>query len=143
METEGYTSDFLRNFDWKRPDFAQISQEEMDQIEGPTATFFMAHTKAELLDGAVKYQIMLYPVSTTGDMLENPQLAARGFWVELEHPELGIGLTYPGAFGAFSETPIRITRRAPLIGEHNKEIYGKELGFSREKLLVLKQAGVI
>ncbi|MEK7354761.1 MAG: CoA transferase [Chloroflexota bacterium] len=143
MEMEGFTTDFLKNFDWKRPDFIQISQDEMDQIEGPTARFFMAHSKAELLDGAVKYQIMLYPVATTNDMLENPQLAARGFWVELEHPELGIDLTYPGAFGTFSETPIRITRRAPLIGEHNKEIYGKELGLSRDKLLILKQAGVI
>ena len=103
----------------------------------------MTKTKAELLDGAVKYQIMLYPVATTQDMLENPQLAARGFWVELAHPELGIDLTYPGAFGSFSETPIRIHRRAPLIGEHNKEIYTKELGISRDKLMILKEAGVI
>jgi len=143
MEREGFTSDFIKNFDWDRPDFATIPQDEMDQIDEPTARFFMSHTKAELLDGCVKYQIMMYPLSTTADMLENPQLAARGFWAKLEHPELGETITYTGAFGSFSEAPIRVTRRAPLIGEHNNEIYGKELGISKEKLAILKQAGVI
>ena len=143
MQAEGMSNEFLDSFDWSRPDFAQIPQDEMDKVEQPTARFFMSKTKAQLLEGAVKYQIMLYPVATTQDMLENPQLAARGFWVELEHPELGVTLSYPGAFGLFSEAPIKIRRRAPLIGEHNEEIYGKELGISKEKQLILKQAGVI
>ena len=143
MQAEGMSNEFLDSFDWSRPDFAQIPQDEMDKVEQPTARFFMSKTKAQLLEGAVKYQIMLYPVATTQDMLENPQLAARGFWVELEHPELGVTLSYPGAFGLFSEAPIKIRRRAPLIGEHNEEIYGKELSISKEKQLILKQAGVI
>ncbi|MBI2851470.1 MAG: CoA transferase [Chloroflexi bacterium] len=143
MEAEGFTNDFLKNFDWDRPDFATMPQEEMDQVEEPTSRFFMSKTKAELLEGCVKYQIMMYPCATAADMLENPQLAARGFWVRLEHPELHDTITYAGAFGSFSEAPIRITRRAPLIGEHNEEIYGDELGISKEKLLTLKQAGVI
>ncbi|MFC1991755.1 CoA transferase, partial [Chloroflexota bacterium] len=143
MEEEGVTSDFLKEFDWNRPDFGKISQEEMDQIEEPTAQFFMAHTKAELLDGAVKNKVMLYPVATTADILESAQLAARGFWVEVEHPELGATITYPGAFANTSEAPPRISRRAPLIGEHNEEIYQKELGISKENLIILKQSGVI
>ena len=143
MEAEGYTSDFLKTFDWNRPDFVRIPQEEMDQIDEPTARFFMAHTKTELLEGAVKYGVMMYPVATTDDMLENRQLKARNFWIELEHPELGISLTYPGTFAFSSEIPISITQRAPLIGEHNLEIYGHELGISKEELVILKQAGVV
>ncbi len=143
MESEGVTSDFIKEFDWERLDFIKISQEEMDQIEEPTARFFLAHTKAELLEGAVKHRAMLYPVSTAPDMLESAQLAAREFWVELEHPELGSALTYPGAFARTSEAPSRISRRAPLIGEHNEEIYGQESGISKEKLVALKQAGII
>jgi crotonobetainyl-CoA:carnitine CoA-transferase CaiB-like acyl-CoA transferase len=42
-----------------------------------------------------------------------------------------------------AETPWRISRRAPLIGEHNKEIYQEELGFSREEMLLLKEARII
>jgi crotonobetainyl-CoA:carnitine CoA-transferase CaiB-like acyl-CoA transferase len=143
MDSEGYTNDFIKNFNWDRPDFMKIPQAEMDQIEEPTARFFMAHTKAELLDGAVKFKIMLYPVSTTADMLENKQLAFRNFWIELEHPELGEKITYPGAFAAFSESPIKIKRRAPLIGEHNREIYEKELGLTQDQVVTLKEAGII
>jgi crotonobetainyl-CoA:carnitine CoA-transferase CaiB-like acyl-CoA transferase len=143
MQAEGMSDEFLDSFNWSRPDFGQISQEEMDKIEGPTARFFLTKTKAELLAGAIKYDVMLYPVATTADMLRDPQLKARDFWVDVEHAELGAKITYPGAFGACSETPPRIYRRAPLIGEHNHEIYEGELGISTEQLTVLKQAGVI
>ena len=144
MGSEGFTSDFIKNFDWDRPNFSgTTSQEEMDQIEEPTAQFFMAHTKAELLEGAVKHQIMLYPVATTADIRENPQLTARDFWVDVEHPELDATITYPGAFGISSEASPKISRRAPLIGEHNEEIYHKELGISKENLIILKQSGGI
>ena len=143
MQKEGMSNEFLDKYDWQRPDFAAIPQDEMDKIEGPTARFFMTKTRSELLEGAVREGVMLYPVATTADILENAQLAARKFWVDVEHPELGTSITYPGAFGICSETPPSISRRAPLIGEHNLEIYQDELGLSREKLLVLKQAGVI
>lgn len=143
MQAEGMSNEFLDNFNWNRPDFNQIPQEEMDKIEEPTARFFLTKTKAELLAGAIKHDVMLYPVATTADMFHDPQLKARDFWVDVEHPELGVKITYPGAFGAFSETPPQIYRRAPLIGEHNHEIYEGELGISTEQLTVLKQAGVI
>ncbi|MBI2849470.1 MAG: CoA transferase [Chloroflexi bacterium] len=143
MDSEGMADDFLEAFDWERLDLARVPQEEWGKLEDSTARFFMTHTKAELLDGAVKHKVMLYPVSTTADMLENRQLKARNFWVEVEHPELGGRITYPGPFGLFSEASPKISRRAPLIGEHNQGIYEGELGVSKEKLVVLKQAGVI
>lgn len=143
MDSEGMANDFLKGFDWEKADFNKTTQEEMDKMEEAASRFFMSHTKAELLDGAVKNMVMLYPVSTTADLLGSPQLIAREFWVEVEHPELGASITYPGPFGQASETPIKISRRAPLIGEHNEEIYLKELDISKEKLVVLKQAGVI
>jgi crotonobetainyl-CoA:carnitine CoA-transferase CaiB-like acyl-CoA transferase len=120
-----------------------VPQDDMDKIDESTARFFITRTKAEIMDAAVNRGIMMYPVSTTADMLENPQLAARNFWVDVEHPELGTTIKYPGAFGLCSETPPVISRRAPLIGEHNLEIYQDELGFSGEQLTELKQAGVI
>lgn len=143
MQLDGMSTEFLDSFNWARPDFQGVPQEEWDKIEGPTAMFFMTKTKTELLEGAVKHDVMLYPVSTTEDMLEDIQLAARKFWVSVEHPELGASITYPGAFGVCSETPPTISRRAPLIGEHNQEIYTGELGISRENLTILTEAGVI
>ena len=143
LDSEGMADDFLKEFDWDTFAYATITQEEMDRISEPAAKFFMAHTKVELLEGAVKYRILFYPQFTTTDILESAQLAARGFWVELEHPELDTTITYPGAFAQISETPLRISRRAPLIGEHNQEVYQKELGISSEELLTLEQAKVI
>ena len=63
--------------------------------------------------------------------------------MELEHPELGTTITYPGAFTKASEAPPKLSRRAPLIGEHNREIYEKELGLSKEEIVILKEARVI
>lgn len=143
MDSEGMADDFLREFDWTTFDWRTTTQEIMDRLEAPTAKFFMSHTKAELLEGALKHRVILYPVSTTRDILESAQLAARGFFVELAHPELGITITYPGAFARCSSASPRILRRAPLVGEHNDEIFESELGLSKEELVTLKQAGII
>jgi benzylsuccinate CoA-transferase BbsE subunit len=143
MDSEGMATDFLKEFDWEEFDYAEVNQELMDKLEEPTGKFFMSHTKLELLEGAVQHRILFYPQFDTTDVLESAQLDARGYWVDLEHPELGTALTYPGAFAIFSETPVKITRRAPLIGEHNREIYEEELGIPAEEISKLKQAGII
>jgi benzylsuccinate CoA-transferase BbsE subunit len=143
MDSEGMADDFLKKFDWDTFDLRTASQEVIDHQVESTIKFFMTHTKAELLEGAVKYRIRLYPFATTADTLENVQLNEREFWVEVEYPELGTTIIHPGAFAKASEAPLRISCRAPLIGEHNKEIYEKELGISIEELLTLKQARII
>jgi len=63
--------------------------------------------------------------------------------VEVEHPELGETITYVGSPYKMTVAPWRISRRAPLIGEHNREIYEGELGLSPKHTRLLKEAGVI
>ena len=105
--------------------------------------FFRNHTKAELLEMFSEAGIMGAPVASMQDIAEYSQHKARDFWQEVEHPELSDTITYPGAFAKLSPSQLRIRRRAPLIGEHNLEVYEKEMGFSRETLVRLKQSGVI
>jgi benzylsuccinate CoA-transferase BbsE subunit len=143
MADEGMADDFMRNFDWKNFSHYATNQDIINRLEEQTIKFFMTHTKAEMMAGAIKYRIMLYPIATTKDIVESPQLAARDFWQEVKHPELDTSITYPAKWANSSELPPGISRRAPLIGEHNQEIYEKELGFSRENIIQLKQAGVI
>ena len=76
------------------------------------------------------------------DLLNDEYLKARNFWVEIEHPELGTSITYPREFVQSSEKDCSTRFRAPLIGEHNEEIYS-EIGLSKQDLIVLKQAGII
>jgi len=64
------------------------------------------------------------------EALEDPHFVERGFPVEVEHPELGRRVTYPGAPYKFEKSPWAISRRAPKLGEHNEEVLA-ELGVTR------------
>lgn len=143
MNEEGMLGDFLKEFDWVAWSFDTTCQEEIDRVNEPISRFLKTYTVAELLEGAIKRRVMLYPVSTVADIAKCKQLASRNFWSRVEHPELGTTITYPGAFIKSTEAPLRIPRRAPLIGEHNQEIYKQELGISKAELVALTEAGVI
>ena len=61
------------------------------------------------------------------EAFEDPHFVARGFQAEVEHPELGRRVRYPGAPYRFEKTPWRLARRAPRLGEHTAEVFA-ELG---------------
>jgi crotonobetainyl-CoA:carnitine CoA-transferase CaiB-like acyl-CoA transferase len=122
---------------------AALSAEEWAHVYAVLTQFFLKHTQAELWAEAQRRRITLFPVATSRDLLEHPQLQATGFFVPVPHPELGETLGYPGAPYHLSATPWRLRRRAPLIGEHNEEIYSGELGLSRAEVAVLMAAGAI
>ena len=143
MDSEEMAPDFMKNTDWDAKDMAKATQEEMDSYEPFLANFFMMHTREELFSGAIQRRAMLFPVATARDLLQNPQLKARGFWVEVEHPELDDTITYPGPFARLTETSLGIRRRAPLIGEDNEAIYEGELGLSKGEIAALKQGNII
>jgi len=143
MDEEGMANDFLRGFDWTTYDGLAAPESVVKRLEEPTARFFLSHTKMEILRGAVSHRVLIYPAATTEDIAASEQLAERGFWAQLEHPELDVIIRYPGAFLPVSNVSRGLCHRAPLIGEHNTEVYGGELGFSASELSKLKQAGVI
>jgi crotonobetainyl-CoA:carnitine CoA-transferase CaiB-like acyl-CoA transferase len=76
------------------------------------------------------------------EVLDDPHFRARGFPVEVDHPELGRTVTYPGAPYRFLRTPWRIACRAPRLGEHNAEVYG-ELGLGVADLAALRAQRVV
>ena len=62
------------------------------------------------------------------EILDDGHLEDRGFYVEVEHPELGRKFIYPGAAAIYNGSPWKISRRPPLIGEHNQEIPLRRVG---------------
>ena len=82
------------------------------------------------------------PINTVGEFIESPHTKAREIFVEMEHPVVGKYQQF-GPIPRLSETPGQITRTAPLIGEHNKEIYCGELGLAKEDLVALRSARII
>ena len=133
----------LKDYDWASFDLTKISQEEYNRIEDVFLNFFRTKTKQELYSEAIKKGIVCCPLNTSEDIVKSPQLEARGYFIKIDHPELGDTITYPGAPVKLSDSPWLVKRRPPLIGEHNEEIYVKELGFSKEELIILKGAKVI
>ncbi|HJX70120.1 MAG TPA: CoA transferase [Dehalococcoidia bacterium] len=81
-------------------------------------------------------------VNTIADLVDDPQVKAREMIAEVEYPGIG-KLSPPGVPIKLSETPGKIEKRPPLLGEHNEEIYCDLLGFSPEKLSRLEAEGVI
>ncbi len=148
LEDAGVAPAWFGEVDWENWDLATprrfaTAQEELEALEAVVADFCRQKTKAELYEAALKYGILLAPVNTVADLFENPQLAARGFWVEVEHPELGVKITYPGPFVQGNLNPVRIRRRPPLVGEHNEEVYCGLLGLSRADLARLRAVNAI
>jgi len=87
-------------------------------------------------------RVPLAPVSTMADLLASDHLKARGFFAVIDHPQAG-NLRYPGAPYRFSATPWAIRRPAPLLGQHNTEIYAGDLGLTTAALAALQRVGVV
>lgn len=143
MDEEGAAPDFMKNMDWEHFDLTTASQEMISSLGRSTNEFFLRHTKKELFEEAVNRKMTLYPVQTVRDIMSDRQLQERDFWEETEHPELGDQMAYPGLPFFASETLPSHRMCAPLIGEHNEEIYSMELQLSKEELTRVKELGAV
>jgi len=76
------------------------------------------------------------------DLYHCPHLRERGFYVEVEHPVAGKA-DYPGLGPHLSDMEYQVTRPAPLLGQHNQEVFCGEMGYTKEDLVVLRQMGAI
>jgi formyl-CoA transferase len=120
-----------------RRDRVQFIDEIDDMIEAWTEK----RTKHEVMETLASRGIPCGAVLDSNEVLADPHLRQRGFITELEHPRRG-KYPMPGNPVRLSDSPTEV-RRAPLLGEHNDEIYGKALGLSREEIDALRRDGVV
>jgi len=142
IKRDGIDIGSFEKWDWDKKSWENMSREQAEELMEILGKFFLNHTKDELLKLATENRFQLGPCNNAGDALKYPQLVARGFWKEIEHPELGTSLKYPGGAVMTTQGYVGIKHRAPLIGEHNDEIY-QELGMSAGELKNLKEQKVI
>ncbi|MCH7801020.1 MAG: CoA transferase [Chloroflexi bacterium] len=130
---------------WLDPTLLRQDAEQKERFEALMEGFFLKHTRLELLEMCFdrEKQVFAVPTGTAQDIVESPQLDARGFMTAVDHPELGKSIRYPGHPYLLPESPWRLTRRAPLIGEHNSEVFQEALGLDDDDIMRLKQDGVI
>ena len=129
--------------DPKYQDPAVIAANTSHIIDDLVANFIASLPAEEVYHAAQQRGFTWGAVRAPEALLDDPHLHDRGFWKEVEHPELGRSFTYPGEAAIYNGSPWRISRRAPLIGEHNTEIFCDELGLSRGELCVLAENRVI
>ena len=98
-------------------------------------------TKAEAYERGGRHRAPISPVNTVADLLASPHLEARGFFQEIEHP-VARTMRYPGSPARMPATPPEV-RAAPLLGQHNAEVYDGLLGIAGRELAALSAAGVL
>ncbi len=113
-----------------------------DEINPHIREFVKHYKKEELFHQLQENALAAAPVNTSEDLVNSAQMEARGFFAEVEHPEAG-KLKYPTVPYKFSETPSKVERAAPLLGQHNESVYCGWLGYSKEELVKLKESGII
>ncbi len=74
--------------------------------------------------------------------MADPQIQSREYFVAIERAVVGTHL-YPGAVARIPETPLHADAPAPLLGEHNRQVFGEILGMSDDEITELEQSGVI
>ena len=121
----------------------KVVTENRPHINELLASFFAHITQDEAYHGVQQRDFAMGAVRSPDEVMEDPHLEDRGFWAEVEYPEVGKKFRHPGPAGIFNGSPWRISRRAPLIGENNEEVFCRELGLSRPELAVLAEGGVV
>lgn len=143
MAEEGMGDKALEEIDFTRLGYGTITPDMLAWMVPPIERFILSKTKQELFKAAVERRILLFPVSTVQDILDDPQLAARHYFQHVSHPDLATPLTMLGPFARMSATPLQFRRLPPGIGEHNRVIYQEELGLQPAELAMLRAQGVL
>jgi crotonobetainyl-CoA:carnitine CoA-transferase CaiB-like acyl-CoA transferase len=132
--------DLVEDEYFTKPEHFTGNPEVKAEFEAILLEWLLTHTKREVME---KSQECGYPcgaINTMEDVFADPQLAARGFFAQVDHPAVGV-LTYTGAQMKMSETPWR-AGRAPMLGEHTSEVLSK-LGYEAEDIARLKEQGAV
>lgn len=100
------------------------------------------HTREEIYHKGQALGCPTSPVLSPAEVATSEHFSQRGFFAAAEHPLAGKAL-YPLAPYQFSRTPASIQRPAPLLGQHNEEVYCQRLGYTPDDLAQMKIAGVL
>jgi len=118
----------------------RMNNEYADEVDGYMEEWLLQHTKSELLELALEHRIPLAPVRDFGEVRNDESLSDQ--FVAIDRPDTG-----PVSFAG---PPYRLSGQhpvppnpAPLLGQHNAEVYCDRLGYTTEELVKLYQTGII
>jgi formyl-CoA transferase len=113
----------------------------VDEVDALVERWTETRTKQDAMDLLAMAGVPCGAVLDSVEVMSNPHLIERGMIVDVEHPVRG-KFRMPGNAIRMSGSPTTVTR-APLVGEHNQEVFGKLAGLSPQELAALAADGVI
>ncbi len=126
-------------------ELAEIQPEETrgraDEIDALLTPWLADRHKDDLFHNAQVWRLPFAEVKGIDEVLFDEQLLERNFFTESDHPVAG-ELTYPSSPFKTNDCQTE-TKRAPLLGEHNMEIFGERLGYTHPEIVRLRGMGVI
>ena len=132
----------LDEFSGERFDSIETRREHADAIDAAISNWCEPQDafeiEAKLAAAGVPASVSLWPM----DLYEDPQLAHRGFFVTLEHTEMG-PTPYDGPATQFSATPTTLWKAGPCVGEDTEYVLSELLGLSGEEISELAAAGAL
>ena len=137
--------DAVGNLDWTRDDrfsdtySRKANEEELDIL---VSEWTINHTHYEAMEILQRAGVAAMPSFSSEELFDNPHLKERGVFTELDHPVMG-KQTVVGPPWKLSATPTKVTRHAPLLGEHNRYVFGELLGMLEEDIEQLQREEVI
>jgi crotonobetainyl-CoA:carnitine CoA-transferase CaiB-like acyl-CoA transferase len=114
-----------------------------DEVDALMLPWLLEHDKVDIFKAGQEHGLGFSYVATMQDLLDMEQLKARDYFIELGHPIAG-RLKYPGApISPDESVDPWVYRRAPLLGEHSREILNLRLGYSDDEINQLQAQGVV
>jgi len=116
--------------------------ENIDELDRLVEEWAGRYTAEEVMALLQNQGVAVGVVQDARNLANDPQLRARGFFIELDHPEVGRSVSDAAPI-KLSETPALYRRAAPMRGQDNEYVYGRLLGISENELAELREQGVI
>tara|TARA_B100000029_G_scaffold516327_1_gene628735 strand:- start:14595 stop:15800 length:1206 start_codon:yes stop_codon:yes gene_type:complete len=118
-----------------------FSQEFASELEGSWMAWLINRDKKTAIAETQEIGLLGGAIYTTKDLIEDEHYRSREVWDTIDHPVAGSAV-YTGRQILLSETSRKKPLRAPLLGEHNNEIYA-EIGFTKKDIDEMKKNGII
>ncbi|HIB13474.1 MAG TPA: hypothetical protein EYM32_02410 [Dehalococcoidia bacterium] len=129
--------DWMTAEDWPMYHVKLLQQQPVahtiEEVLDAVGAYVRDKTKNQLLEQGIADGVSIAPVNNMEDLTRFRHLQERGFWLTAPLPN-GQVAQVPGIFANLSETPMKVRRWAPRLGEHTGEVLGDLLGMSTSQI---------
>jgi len=133
-------AEVLRGEEWGTTEHRR-KQESMATFKTIFEQFTSKYSKQDLYQESQKRKVVIYPVNTAKDVLENPQLIYRKYFKEMYSESVNGTITYPGCPYELEKIPWELRNGAPAFGQDTAEVL-KQLGYSADDIKSFVKRGV-